>query len=255
MAFARLIVDIRASSQARFRPNESAPEPCILRANGAGSAPRHSPYGWREAPKYGGIQPNGSFRGTYINAFPVTMAETQPVTRIPAPRPASRRDLEKTHRTPLFLYDDAAWTAAEVAGQPRVDLGRNEHLLVHLFNLREALRARAREIGWDFWIAQGEMNSVRPGARETISPFITQSVLKMRAVWEGVQAQELLLVSSSSVRWLVDLPLTQANVQAVATGEHVLRRPGFNAGPPRGRRLSRSSWKFGDGGPGVIVTQ
>jgi hypothetical protein len=173
--------------------------------------------------------------GTYINAFPVTIADTQPVTRIPAPRPVSRRELERRHGTPLFLYEDAAWTAAEVAGQPRVELGRNEHLLVHLFNLREALRARAKAIGWDFWIGQGEMNSVRPGARETINPFITQSVLKTRAVWEGVQAQELLLVASSSVRWLVDLPLTQANVQAVAVEEHVLRRPDFTDGPPRGR--------------------
>lgn len=50
--------------------------------------------------------------GTYINAFPVTIAETQTVTSIGLSRPdIPRRELEREHRTRLFIYDGAAWTA------------------------------------------------------------------------------------------------------------------------------------------------
>lgn len=173
--------------------------------------------------------------GTYINAFPVRIEERQPVTRIPAPPPASRRDLERRFGVPLFVYQGAAWTAAEIEGQQRLEIGRDEHFLVHLFNLREALRLKAADIGWDFWFQKGEMNAVRPGVRERIEPFVTQSVLKTRAVWEGVQAEEVLLVASSSVRWLVERSLTDAGVQSVAIGEHALRREGVTVNPPGGR--------------------
>lgn len=174
--------------------------------------------------------------GTYINAFAVTIADPQPVTQIALPRPdISRRELERIHRTRLFIHDGAAWTAATVADQPRVDIPANEHIPVHLFNIREGLRVQAERVGWDFWVRQGEMNAVRPGAHRTVQPFVVQSVLQTRAVWEGIQAQQLLLVASSSVRWLVDRPLSDAGVRAVARGEHVLRRPEITNGPRRGR--------------------
>src|SRR5687767_4365913 len=146
--------------------------------------------------------------GTYINAFEVTLPDAQEVTRIALPRPdVSRREMERLHRTRLFIHDGAAWTAKPLNGQPTVRLAPNEHLPVHLFNLREALRVRATQLRWDFWIRQGEMNAVRPEAREVVGSFVIQSVLKARAVWEGIQAKELLLVASSSVRWLVDRDL------------------------------------------------
>ncbi len=174
--------------------------------------------------------------GTYINAFPVTIASEQEVTRIPLPRPDfPRRELERRHRARLFIHDGAAWTAASVNGQPRATIAADEHIPVHLFNIREALRAQAERVGWDFWVRQGEMNAARPGVRASVGPFIVQSVLQARAVWEGIQVQQLLLVASSSVRWLVDRPLSDANVRAVAAGEHVLRREGVTHGPRRGR--------------------
>ncbi|GAA1817376.1 Piwi domain-containing protein [Actinomadura chokoriensis] len=172
----------------------------------------------------------------YINAYPVTIPPTQTVVRIPVPDPAtSRRELERRHRARLFLHEGAAWTAQPIDGQGTVELAAEEHLPVHLFNLREALRLRARELGWEFWISKGEMNTVRPGVRETVGPFVIQSVLKARAVWEGTQVRELLLVASSSVRWLVDQPLTDDPGRGVAVGESVLRRAGTSGGPPRGR--------------------
>ncbi len=176
--------------------------------------------------------------GTYINAFPVRIPERQEVTRIPLPRPGfPRRELEREHDVPLFVYAGYAWTAATVAGQERVELAADEHLPVHLFNLREALRLRAEELRWDFWIRQGEMSAVKPDAKETIGPFITQSSLVTRAVWEGVQAKQLLLVASSSVRWLVDRPLSDRAVQSVAVGEHVLRRAEAETRLPRRGRV------------------
>lgn len=174
--------------------------------------------------------------GTYINAFPVTIADRQTLTRIDLPRPdIPRRELEREHRTRLFIYAGAAWTAKDVSGQRRVEVGADEHLPVHLFNLREALGAQARRIGWDFWVMQGQVNAVRPGAWKTVGPFVVQSMLKARAGWEGIQARQLLLVASSSVRWLVEKPLLDGDVQSVAEGEHVLRRPGVQHGPRRAR--------------------
>jgi hypothetical protein len=174
--------------------------------------------------------------GTYLNAFPVAIDAEQPLTRIELPRPdIARRELERQHRVRLFIHGGAAWTAREVAGQPHVTIAADEHIPVHLFNIREALRVQAERVGWDFWVRQGEMNAVRPGARQVVGPFIVQSVLQTRAVWEGIQARQLLLVASSSVRWLVDRSLTDPDVQAVALQEHVLRRPGAAGGPPRGR--------------------
>ena len=81
------------------------------------------------------------------------------------------------------------------------------------------------------------MSAVKPDAKETVGPFITQSALVTRAVWEGVQVKQLLLVASSSVRWLVDRPLSDAAVQSVAVGEHVLRRPEAEARHPRRGRV------------------
>ncbi len=180
------------------------------------------------------VMPIGA--GTYINAFPVSIPASQAVTRIPLPRPdIGRRELEREHRTSLFIHDGAAWTAKSVSGQTQVGIAPQQHLPVHVFNLREALRAQAERLGWDFWIQHGEMSAVRPDVRETVDLFAIQSVLKARAVWEGLQAKELLLVASASVRWLVDRPLSDAAVQSIAIGEYVMRRAGVTHGPRRGR--------------------
>ena len=174
--------------------------------------------------------------GTYINAFPVIIETRQPVTRIALPQARiRRRELERQHGTPLFLSDGFAWTAASVAGQPQVDITPQDHRGVHLFNLREALRLQAEQRGWDFWIQQGEMSAVQPGVKEMVGPFAIQSALKARAVWEGLQTAELMLVASSGVRWLVDLPLSDSAVQSVAVGEYVMRRPEVANGQRRGR--------------------
>jgi hypothetical protein len=176
--------------------------------------------------------------GTYLNAFPVALPDRQTVTRIPLPSPTiARREMERRHGARLFIHDGAAWTARALDDQPRVELSSDEHLPVHVFNLREALRAQAEANRWEFWIRQGEMNAVQPGAGRAVGPFVVQPVLKARAVWEGIQAQELLLVASSSVRWLVDKPLAAPDVQAVAVGEHVLRRQDRPGNAPRRGRV------------------
>lgn len=174
--------------------------------------------------------------GTYINAFPVSIPDRQTVTRIVVPQVnIGRRELERRHRTSLLVHGGFAWTAAEVEGQPRIDISSQDELPVHLFNLRGAVGARAARLGWDFWTQQGEMSAVRPEVLANIGPFIVERVLKTRVAWEGLQTVELLLLASAGVRWLVNLPLSGAAVQGIALGESVLRRPGATSGPRRGR--------------------
>jgi Piwi domain len=168
--------------------------------------------------------------GTYINAFPVTLEDPQPVTRIECPRDApigqTRRGLEERFSTPIIIDRGYAWTAVALEDQERVDLTPDEFPNVHVFNLREGIRLRAESAGWEFWINRGEMSAVEPGDGEVIDPFEVQAVLRMRATWEGVGSQQLLLLAGSSVRWLVREPLEDPDVMAVAPGEYVVRRPG-----------------------------
>jgi hypothetical protein len=174
--------------------------------------------------------------GTYINAFSITLPREQSVTRIAIPsNDASRRELEREHGTRLFFERGEAWTAEPIPGQPTEQLSSQEHPFLHLFNIRQAVGARAAELGWDFWIQHGEMNAVREHTPNHIGPFVVQRVLKTRAAWEGVERLELLLVASAGVRWLVELPLTDAAVRQVAIGEHVLRRSGGSSTLRRGR--------------------
>jgi len=174
--------------------------------------------------------------GLFSNAYRLTLPVGQRFWRISlrgegAP---SRRHVEREVGVPVWIHGGDAYAAAEVERANPVEFATDMKDRSHLvrFAIREALRARARGLGWDEWLLMNELQAVPPDGEQHHGPVIVEPLLKVRVAYEGVTAPEFVVILSSGVRWRMDGSLVDAELAGVAVGESVFRLRGN--GPERG---------------------
>lgn len=169
-----------------------------------------------------------------LNSLPLRCPGVHQVTRLRRPETKEeRRALEERVGTSIYVGEKHAYAAGEVTAPDghlfdvACDLDRG----LHLFDLRAALAAQARERGFTVWFGfGGEVHVAGLPGEERIGPILVQRRLRLRVVDEGWDEPETRLVAKHATRWLAG-SLADPEVQRLAIGEAAERTAGH--GPRR----------------------
>lgn len=174
-------------------------------------------------------------RALALNRFDVRCPGVHKLTRFTRPESKdARRALEARLGVALFVTEDFAYAAGEVAEGSLVELGCDFDRLIHQFDLREALARQARELGFRAWFGRGgELHVVGlPGGR-TIDGIEVQRRLRLRLTAEEDQTT---LTARHGTRWIT-AALSDPTVRSKAVGETAVR---LTDGHPRRGEVLRN---------------
>jgi hypothetical protein len=176
-------------------------------------------------------------QGIFLNAFPVVCSGPHRLTRILRPDRREERDALE-HELGLRFWGTADFLYAsgevEVAGAEVVDVACEDDAALHLYALKEALRAHASERAADVWFGRGGVLHVVGLVEPTRhGRALSEVELRMRVTTEGVIAPELLLVARVRHRWTFADTLDDVRLQPSSIGGTAIRIAG--AGPARGK--------------------
>lgn len=175
-------------------------------------------------------------QGIFLNAFPIACSGTHQLTRVP--RPASREErnaLEDELGLRFWGSGDHLYTSRELDRPDGeiVNVGCDGDSGLHLYALKEALRAHASTKTSDVWFGMGGILHVGGLLEPTRhGRALSEAELQLRVIAEGVLEPEVLLVARIRHRWAFADTLDHVAHQAAALGGTAIQVSGD--GPPRG---------------------
>jgi hypothetical protein len=173
----------------------------------------------------------------FLNAFPVVCSGPHRLTRIRRPDRKEERDVLERELGLRFWGAEGYLYASgkvEIEGSEVVEVACDEDPGLHLYALKEALRAHATERAVDVWFGSGGVLHVVGLVEPTRhGKALSEVELRLRLTTEGVVTPELFLVARARHRWVFAETLDNAGPQAAAVGGTAIRIAG--AGPARGK--------------------
>jgi hypothetical protein len=175
-------------------------------------------------------------QGIFLNAFPIGCSGAHQLTRIP--RFASREErsaLEDELGLRFWGSGDHLFASRELdlPGGEIVDVGCDDDPALHLYALKEALRAHASTKASDVWFGMGGILHVSGLLEPTChGRALSEVELQLRIIAEGMLEPETLLIARIRHRWAFADTLDHVAHQVAAVGGTAMRVSGD--GPPRG---------------------
>lgn len=170
-----------------------------------------------------------------LNSFRLRCPGVHHVTRLPRPESReARRTLEHDLGMSLFPGEKGAYAPGEVAvpGGHVVELACDAEAGLHLFDLRAAVAAQARNRGFPAWFGfGGEIHVIGLPGGQRVGSIVVQRRLRLRVLEEGWGEPETRIVARQNTRWLVAGTLADADVRTLAIGGSAERLDG--RGPSR----------------------